>query len=200
MYKTSENLNDLFASLAKAQATIENASKNSLNPHFKSRYADLAEVLNAVREPLSNNGLSVIQTVDEIEGRIYLLTTLAHLSGQFITSRMPLILSKNDCQGLGSALTYCRRYSIAAICGIAQEDDDAEGTKERESFPKLEMPQKKVNFAVPKDKSLDQVEKFIKITAENTKTSVDYIKDRAAKNPEVFWNMFDEWEKKFSQM
>lgn len=140
MYKMSEQINEIMGALSKAQKTIQNASKNAQNPHFRSKYADLSEVLNASREPLSENGLAVVQTVDEIEGRYYLITTLGHASGQFLQSRLPLIMSKNDMQGLGSAISYARRYALSAMIGISQEDDD--GEENRKSLEKKVTPLK----------------------------------------------------------
>ncbi len=132
----SEAINEIAAALAKAQGEIEGATKNAENPHYKNRYADLAAIWDACRAPLSKNGLSVVQTVgqdeDGVEGSGFVLTTtLCHASGQWIESRMHLLLAKQDMQGLGSALSYARRYSIAAIVGVAQEDDDAEGAVNR---------------------------------------------------------------------
>lgn len=129
----SENFNELAGALSKAQGEMEAAIKDSVNPHFKSRYADLAAVWDAARAPLTKHGLSVVQTVSRGDSGLFLLTSLIHSSGQWISSEMPLILSREDMQGLGSALTYARRYSLAAICGIAQDDDDAEGAVGRQT-------------------------------------------------------------------
>lgn len=121
----SENINELVSALAKAQGEIMPAIKDSLNPHFKSKYADLNSVWSACREPLSKNGLAIVQTMGKDEsGQISLLTTLAHSSGQWIKSRMPIITNKMDPQGIGSALTYYRRYSLSAIVGISTDEDD----------------------------------------------------------------------------
>ena len=127
--KTSEATNELSAAAAKANAEIKNAVKDANNPHFKNDYASLASVLDAVREPLSKNGLSVIQATKIGEGGEFILETrLTHSSGQWIESEMPLILGKSDMQGLGSAITYARRYALAAMIGVAQADDDGEGS------------------------------------------------------------------------
>lgn len=123
----SEQINELASALAKAQAEIESAAKSAQNPHFKSRYADLASIRDACQGPLSKHGLSVTQTVESGEHGFVLVTSLMHSSGQWIEGRMGLILQKNDMQGLGSALTYARRYSLAAIVGVAQDDDDGAG-------------------------------------------------------------------------
>lgn len=121
----SDEIKDLADALAKAQGEIENASKSSVNPHFKSKYADLAEVLNTVRPVFSVHGLSVTQMPSFADGVCSVETLLMHSSGQWISSTASATVSKNDAQGVGSCITYLRRYSLAAVAGIAQEDDDA---------------------------------------------------------------------------
>lgn len=121
----SEQLNELAAALAIAQGEIENASKASQNPHFKSRYADLAEVLNTVRPVFSRHGLSISQFPSFDAGVVSVETILLHKSGQWMSGTISAPISKLDAQNVGSATTYCRRYSLAAVAGIAQEDDDA---------------------------------------------------------------------------
>lgn len=123
----TENANAaLFAALAKAQGEIENASKSSTNPHFKSRYADLAEVLNTVRPSLTKHGISLIQSTGFDGSMVSVTTILAHAEGGFITCVASCVPAKSDAQGIGSATTYLRRYSAAAVTGIAQEDDDGQ--------------------------------------------------------------------------
>jgi hypothetical protein len=106
------------------QGEVENATKGSVNPHFKSKYADLAEVLNTVRPVLAANGLSVIQSPSFDGGICHVTTTIAHSSGGYISGTMSCVPAKQDGQGIGAATTYLRRYSLAAVCGVAQEDDD----------------------------------------------------------------------------
>lgn len=121
----SEQINELAAALAKAQAEMRFASKANVNPHFKSKYADLASVIEAIRDPLSRNGLSHTQLCREGEnGAVTVDTMLMHASGQFIASTMTMRPQKNDPQGVGSALTYARRYALQGICGLASDDDD----------------------------------------------------------------------------
>ena len=124
--RTSEQINEIATALSKTQAKLEDAVKDSTNPHYKSDYATLSSVLEAVRKPLSENGLCIIQTTDYDEDRIILTTMLCHSSGQWLSSKTPLLMSKQDMQGLGSALSYARRYALAAIVGISQKDDDGE--------------------------------------------------------------------------
>jgi hypothetical protein len=121
----SEQINELATALSKAQGELENASKSSNNPHFKSRYADLAEILNTIRPVFSAHGLAVTQCPSFEGGVASVETVLMHSSGQWISSIISAPCSKQDAQGVGSAITYCRRYALAAVAGIAQEDDDA---------------------------------------------------------------------------
>ena len=124
----SEQINELAAALAKAQGQIEGAKKSSSNPFFKSKYADLAECWNTCREALTANGISVIQMPEEINenGRLNITTMLAHSSGQYISSTLTMTVTKLDPQAIGSAITYGRRYALAAMVGLAQEDDHGE--------------------------------------------------------------------------
>jgi len=124
---TSEEIGELVKALAKVQGSINLAKRDSTNPFFKSKYADLTSVWDSCRKELSQNGLVVIQTTKNDNERVVVLTRLAHESGQWIRGEISLRPVKNDPQGYGSALTYARRYSLAAIVGIATgEDDDAE--------------------------------------------------------------------------
>jgi hypothetical protein len=116
--------NELFAALAAAQSQLKHAIKDSTNPHFKSKYADLASCLDAIREPFAANKLAVLQLVSTEDGVHYLTTILAHASGQSIQSKMQILTTKNDAQGLGSGITYARRYALCAITGLGVDDDD----------------------------------------------------------------------------
>lgn len=117
---------ELFAALAKAQGEIENAAKNAANPHFRSKYADLAEVLNTVRPVFARHGLSLIQSTGFDGSLVSVETVVAHEGGGLISSKASCVPAKTDAQGVGSATTYLRRYSAAAMAGIAQEDDDGQ--------------------------------------------------------------------------
>jgi hypothetical protein len=115
---------ELAAALCKAQAQMEGAKKDATNPHFKNKYADLAAVWAAIREPLTSNGLSVVQLLRDVQNGIEVETILLHTSGQQIGSVLAMPASKNDAQGYGSAATYARRYALMALVGVAPEDDD----------------------------------------------------------------------------
>jgi len=129
--QTSESINELAAALAKAQGVMGGALKDSANPFFKSKYADLESVWNACRKALSDNGLSVVQTTSGVEGGVSVTTMLAHSSGQWVRDTLPLYPKDNSPQGMGSAITYGRRYALAAMVGVFQTDDDAEAAHGR---------------------------------------------------------------------
>jgi hypothetical protein len=114
----------IFAALAKAQSEMGKAQKITPNPHFKSKYADLSGVMDACMFALNANGIAVYQPMREADGTRYVVTILAHASGEIIECAVPLIVQKNDMQGLGSAITYARRYGLMSMAGIAPEDDD----------------------------------------------------------------------------
>jgi hypothetical protein len=104
---------------------MKGAVKDSANPFFKSKYADLASVVEAIRAAFSANGLSYIQTVEPHPDEVRVETTILHSSGEWIScGYLSLPVSKADAQGFGSALTYARRYSLSAAVGVAPEDDD----------------------------------------------------------------------------
>jgi len=141
MYSSGE-LNALAESLAKAQGVMVPAKKGAENPFFKSKYADLASVWDVCRGPLSENGLSIVQAIAvPAPGETILQTILLHTSGQLIVSSYPVKPVKDDPQGMGSAITYARRYALMAMIGIAPEDDDGESAVRR--APKDSPPEKK---------------------------------------------------------
>lgn len=119
-------MKELYSALIKAQSELRGALKDSLNPHFKNKYADLSSVWDACRDALHKNGLAVVQLSRIHEsGAPVLLTRIIHTSGQHIEGEYPLVCKDpNDPQKLGSATTYARRYALAAAIGIIQEDDD----------------------------------------------------------------------------
>lgn len=121
----SETISKLALALSKAQAKIYGAVKEQDNLFFKSKYADLGAVYDAIRAPFAENELSATQLVDEQDNKLYLITMLLHSSGEYITSRYPLVLKDmSNPQSLKSLVTYARRASLAAIAGVAETDDD----------------------------------------------------------------------------
>jgi hypothetical protein len=120
----SDTIKELAAALCKAQAAMCGASKDKANPFFKSKYADLSAVIHAIKEPFSKNGLSYVQFPIEEQGRIGVETILMHCSGEWMSNSFTVTLTKQDAQGAGSAITYCRRYGLQAVAGVPSEDDD----------------------------------------------------------------------------
>lgn len=120
----SNTVGELAKALAAAQAELEPAKKEAVNPHFRSKYADLSACWDAVRAPLARHGLAVSQ-LPSLDGDVVRLTTmLLHTSGEFIGSDAAVRLAKHDAPSVGSALTYLRRYSLSAIVGLASAEDD----------------------------------------------------------------------------
>lgn len=122
MNKT-DTIASLAAALNKAQAEMSGAKKSAKNTFF-GNYANLEEVINCVKEPFANNGLSFVQFPISGDGVAGVETVIMHESGEFISGEFMLKCSKNDPQGMGSAITYARRYGLQSACGIPSEDDD----------------------------------------------------------------------------
>lgn len=132
----SLTIGKIAAALSKAQGQIKSAVKDSKNPFFNSSYADLASVWETCRKPLSENGIAVIQRTIATDGlTIVLDTILAHESGEWISGTLTMKPIKNDPQGVGSCLTYARRYALSAIVGICPEDDDGNKASGKISEP-----------------------------------------------------------------
>lgn len=123
--RTSETISAIAAAMAAAQGEMKPAVKDATNPHFKSKYADLASVFEAIRVPLAKNGLFVLQEVCNADGGVTVLTRVTHKSGEWMEFG-PLYVpaGKQDAQGLGSAATYGRRYAVASALGVCSEEDD----------------------------------------------------------------------------
>ena len=129
----SDTIGALAKALAKVQGEIKSAAKDATNPFFKSNYADLPSVVKACKVALAANDIAYIQTTDFLEQETWLETILAHSSGEWVSGRYPVRPVKNDPQGMGSAITYARRYALASMVGVVaeNEDDDAEAAQGR---------------------------------------------------------------------
>lgn len=120
----SEESKDLFTALAKALGEMTAVPLDAVNPHFKSKYATLAATQDIARAPLSKNGLALIQSVETDGDNYFVESMITHSTGQFLKSKMKLILFKADMQGLGSATTYAKRYAAQALLGLSGDEDD----------------------------------------------------------------------------
>lgn len=132
----SDDVSELAKALVEVQKIVGNAEKDAKNPFFKSNYATLKSVLEATRQPLADNGLAITQTMLEDK----LVTVLMHTSGQWIRSILNLNpIKANDPQSMGSAITYARRYALAAIVNITQEDDDGNAGSDKTDWSKMKF-------------------------------------------------------------
>lgn len=151
-------MKDIAAALVKAQKEFGPALKTSSNPHYRTKYADLAACVEAVIDGLNNNGIYLMQLTEDHPDGIKIQTVFVHESGEQISSGWLFVpAAKADPQGFGSALTYARRYSLMTACGIAPEDDDANSAKApvarpavAPAPPKPQTPQPKAPDPVPK--------------------------------------------------
>ena len=144
-------MKNIASALVKAQKAFGPALKTSTNPHFRSRYADLSACVEAVITGLNDNGIALIQQTHECESGVIVETLFIHESGEtFSAGKLHVPASKNDAMGYGSALTYARRYSLMAACGIAPEDDDGQAASRVVPQAKT-IPPKVIAPATPKE-------------------------------------------------
>jgi hypothetical protein len=133
-------MKNIASALVKAQKAFAPALKSATNPHFKSRYADLAACVEAVVDALNNNGIMLSQQTRECENGVIVDTVFIHESGEMLScGPLHVPASKQDAQGYGSALTYARRYSLMAACGIAPEDDDGNAAVKNDGYKDFEQ-------------------------------------------------------------
>lgn len=135
----SPEIDKIAAALAAAQAVMGHAAKSAQNPHLRSRYADLAEVIDATRPHLAAQGIAIVQAPSVAEGRITVRTSLLHASGQWVAcelaARAPDNKGLSEVQSIGSVITYLRRYTLQSLCGIAADDDDGNAAPRSEPRP-----------------------------------------------------------------
>lgn len=155
-------MKSIATALVKAQKAFGPALKTSTNPHFKSKYADLSACVEAVIESLNDNGIMLMQQCHESDSGVIVETLFIHESGEtFSAGKLHVPAAKQDPQGYGSALTYARRYSLMAACGIAPEEDDGEAARKAAAAAKAEAnkkPSASIIAAFNKCASLDEVQ------------------------------------------
>jgi hypothetical protein len=180
-YRQSDSIDQLATALSAAQRAMEGASKDSVNPSFHNKYADLSSIWAAIREPLGANGLSVIQMPSAEGARVTVTTLLAHSSGQWISSDLSLTVKDDSPQAIGIGITYARRYSLAAVGGVAPEDTDGEGAQPRAEDSRAQpKPKVQVRTAAPQESTGD-------LKASITTAAQGWLqKFIAAKHPEEF--------------
>ncbi len=180
--KTSAEISKLAPALLKAQMAITFAAKDAKNPHFKSTYADLESVIDAIKPALNQNGIMFIQSFSPSEtGKLNLTTRLIHESGEWIEDELVMPLQKNDAQGYGSAATYSRRYALAAITGLYQADDD--GTEAVKPQPEVKLSQSQLvdmQTQITDAGSVDEIGQLLKSAVKSRATEDQLSKLRAA--------------------
>lgn len=134
--KMSESITAIAPALVKAQSLIEGAVKDSNNPAFRSKYADLSSVLAVIRQPMADNDLCVLQSPSRADGGVEVETLILHKSGEWISQNCFIPITKMDAHGTGSGITYGRRYGLMSIFCIGTEDDDGNTAAERGPAPK----------------------------------------------------------------
>lgn len=143
MEHQSAEVDKIFAAVVALQSEINNPKKSKQGHGYK--YAELAQIIELSREPLATNGLAVAQYCTAIDGQSYLVTQMIHSSGQWLRGYYPLekagMRAVNDAQQMGAAMTYARRYNLAAMLGVAQEDDDAASLGNQRQQPRNNAPQ-----------------------------------------------------------
>ncbi len=128
----------LAAALVAAQRVVTTAKRDSTNPHYGSRYADLASVWEACRDPLTSHGIAVVQIPSADGNRVTVTTLLVHASGARLEGALTMTAKDASPQAIGSAITYARRYALMAMVGIAPEDDDGEAAQPARTAPAAE--------------------------------------------------------------
>jgi len=154
----SESIKEIATALCKFQGEVGKIKKGETNPFFKSKYASLADILDVIRQPLVENGLSFVQLP---EAEHQLTTLLMHTSGEWIRSTYSMTPAKNDPQGLGSVITYQRRYALGAVLGlnIDEDDDGNAASSPAKSFQK--KPSSDANFAGMKPQKPDLTDNLL---------------------------------------
>jgi hypothetical protein len=145
-------MNKIAAALVKAQKSFAPALKTNTNPHFRSKYVGLDGCVEAVIDALNENGIYLMQSNHEADDGVIVETVFIHESGETVSAgKLHVPASKLDAQGFGSALTYARRYSLMAACGIAPEDDDGNAASRQQVPPnKDSRPRSIQNTDAPK--------------------------------------------------
>lgn len=178
--KKSDSILKIAPAIVAAQAEIQNAEKNATNPHLKNTYADLSAVLDSVKPVFAKFKLAVIQFEQFTEpNKVELETVILHESGEWISETSACIVQKTDAQGIGSAITYLRRYSLAAACAITQVDDDGNGASKKTASEKILT----LFNSYPKESKFSEKIREI-MRNENPKIKSDLIKFVDSRKPE----------------
>ena len=179
--KTSESITKLAPAILQAQKAITFAIKEAVNGHLRNKYADLSSVIEAIKPALNDAGISFIQSGTESDdSKLHLVTRLMHESGEWIEDTLVMPLPKQDPQGYGSAMTYARRYALAAITGLYQDDDDGQRS--------VQAPAQQ---AAPKKALTQKIADVLIQSLKNKTTTIQQIEDEYAIKPEQRQRIID---------
>lgn len=181
--KTSEEINEIAKAMALAQAQMKPASEDAINPHFRSKYSNLASIWDAIRHPMTSNGLTVWQDVQTSEIGICVSTRIVHSSGQWVEfGPLTVPLTKRDAHGVGSATTYGKRYSLCAALGVVSGDEDDDGNaavasaKCKAALQSNTENSKEMTY-LNQDQVKQMIESFDILSEDRKKNYMKYIKD-----------------------
>jgi len=164
--------------LVKAQKAFGPALKSSTNPHFKSKYADLSACVEAVIDSLNNNGIALIQHTHDCDDGVIVETVFVHESGEtYSAGKLHVPAAKRDAHGYCSALTYARRYSLMAACGIAPEDDDGNAAVKTRPEPKVEKPDPTGEALIKGASSIEELQDIWRSLSVEQRGSLGSVKD-----------------------
>ncbi len=170
--RTSESINEISQAIAQAQGDIRPSQKASMNPFFKNKYSNITSVWETIREPMSRREICVLQDVCNSDDGVSVTTRLIHCSGQWIEfGPLTIPVVKKDPQGLGSAISYAKRYALCAALGVVSDDDDDDAERVQHVHRKIEENHaklKKITF-----EQADQLEKIISKCSDKLKKRVD---------------------------
>ena len=190
--KMSDSITNLATALAKSQSEMRPAIFDSMNPHYKSKYASLTAVMEACREALSKNQIAVVQGAAVVDGAVAVTTLLLHASGEYISDELTMPFAQATPQQIGSSLSYCRRYSLASLVGITADDDDAEEAMPKPNSGELAKdvkitPTKETDSQMRQSSNSQEVQTTNKTEATKSKESkVKRATIRASKIKEIF--------------
>ena len=181
-------MSEIAKAFIKAQSEMRTPKKGNSNPFFKSKYADLNSVLEAVLEALHNNGIAILQPTVFIDGKSFVNTVLLHESGERLEGFTEILFSKpNDAQAQGSGITYARRYGLQSICGVGAEDDDGnKATQPKKESPELVAENKRkeeerrfqIQLDLDSAGSVDELgEKYTKLNGSDKVVFKEYVKN-----------------------
>lgn len=177
----SESVANISAAMAKAFGEIEDAAKDKVNAHFRSKYADLGNIVDAVKPALTKHGLWFSQVSYDIENHAAIETIIWHSSGEYICCGLVSVpVSKADAHGYGSALTYARKYSLSAAFGVAPEDDDGNAAVVAKPQPKS-LVNSAIEGLLKRSESLEELQKAWESIPADQRAAYAAVKDAVKK-------------------